>query len=55
MSRETWFEVKIDHDLAILLQRIVNIYNRIGKARREQFLARVSSALPEAPQEGDMP
>ncbi len=43
---ETWFEVRIDHDLAVLFQRIVNVHSRIGQAKRAELLARLASAIP---------
>ena len=51
---QTWFEVKIDHDLAIMFQRIVNVYSRTGKAKRGELLARLAAAIAAPPQDGSL-
>ena len=51
MDRETWFEVKIDSDLAATFQRIINVYNRIGKRKRAALLRRISLVIPESEKE----
>ena len=48
-NAETWFEVRIDRDLALLFQRIVNVHSRIGQARRAELRARLAAAIPGAP------
>jgi hypothetical protein len=49
---ETWFEVKITYELAHVLQRIINVYIRTGRAKRTEMLARVAAAIgdPDAPE-----
>lgn len=44
---ETWFEVKITYELAHVLQRIINVYCRTGRARRTALLARVTAAITD--------
>ena len=48
---ETWFEVKITYELAHVLQRIINVYCRLGRAKRAKFLARLTAAIgdPDTP------
>jgi hypothetical protein len=54
-GEETWFEVKIDRELALLFQRIVNVHSRIGRARRKELLARLALAIgdPEPGEPGE--
>jgi hypothetical protein len=48
---ETWFEVKITYELAHVLQRIINVYCRTGRARRTALLTRITAAIADpAPQ-----
>jgi len=44
---ETWFEVKIDRDLARLFQRIVNVHSRVGRAKRAELIARLADAIAD--------
>ena len=44
---ETWFEVKITYELAHVLQRIINVYCRTGRARRMALLARITAAIAD--------
>jgi hypothetical protein len=46
-NTETWFEVKVNRDLALLLQRIVNVHTRIGRARQAGLRARIAAAIPD--------
>ena len=43
---ETWFEVKIDPDLARVFQRIVNVHSRIGREKRAELITRLEAAIP---------
>ncbi len=43
---ETWFEIKIDRDLALLLQRIVNAHSRTGRVKQAELRARIQAAIP---------
>ena len=54
MSRhETWFEARLDTDLALLLNRIAKVHERLGKARQRELRERISAAIsapePAAP------
>jgi hypothetical protein len=46
MTDETWFEVKIDTDLAVVLSKICRAYAHRGKVQREAFLQRLQDAIP---------
>ena len=50
---ETWFEVKITYELAHVLQRIINVYCRTGRAKRTEMLARVTAAIGDPDGKGE--
>ena len=50
-SYETWFEAKLDIDLALLLNRIAKVHERLGKARQQELRERIAAAIP-APEQG---
>lgn len=48
-GQETWFEAKLDTDLALLLNRIAKVHERLGKARQKEFRERIAAAIPAPP------
>ena len=43
---ETWFEAKLDIDLALLLNRIARVHERLGRQRQQEFRERIAAAIP---------
>lgn len=44
---ETWFEAKLDLDLALLLNRIAKVHERLGRQRQQEFRERIAAAIPD--------
>ncbi len=45
-KQETWFEALLDIDLALLLNRIAKVHERLGKARQKELRERIAAAIP---------
>ncbi len=46
---ETWFEAKLDTDLALLLNRIAKVHERLGRQRQRELRDRIAAAIPDPP------
>ncbi len=44
---ETWFEARLDIDLALLLNRIAKVHERLGRQRQQEFRERIAAAIPD--------
>lgn len=52
---ETWFEAKLDINLALLLNRIAKVHDRLGRRRQAELRERIAAAIGDPQQQDPRP